>query len=329
MLRSLISSVFFTLLLTGACAHPAPPKDAPAVTPAPPETPVIVGDFWRVVKNPDLGVYTDQKAQPVDFAVWQAADGMWQLVSCVRHTKFPGGSRLLFRWETDQLTNPDWQERGIFMTSDDHPEHEQGTVQAPHVIRNGNEFLMYYNSAGAAFVMRSTDGKTFERVNTPDGQVRHFSMGRDVMVFDNRARDKKLYAYYTAITPPLYPTRNNHTIGVRLATDFVGPWSEPIDIGVNTADNNDPKEFPYNFINAESPFVLFRKGYYYRWEQMKVFASRDPLTWANPEVTTMTAEHPRAFYAPEVVEDNGTYYVAGYKYRDALQGIYMARFDWR
>ncbi len=46
--------------------------------------PQIDGD-WRVVaRQPDLGPYTTPKQQPVDFAVWQAADGTWQLWSCIR-----------------------------------------------------------------------------------------------------------------------------------------------------------------------------------------------------------------------------------------------------
>lgn len=46
--------------------------------------PRIDGNFWKIAGEPDLGVYTSSKQQPVDFAIWQAADGTWQLWSCIR-----------------------------------------------------------------------------------------------------------------------------------------------------------------------------------------------------------------------------------------------------
>ena len=49
--------------------------------------PEIEGDFWQVAGDPDLGKYTTAKQQPVDFGIWQAADGTWQLWSCIRATQ--------------------------------------------------------------------------------------------------------------------------------------------------------------------------------------------------------------------------------------------------
>lgn len=318
----------------------SPAGDGAASSPAPatPEVPSIEGVPWRIVRRPELGPYVSRRAEPVDFAIWQASDGTWQLVACVRGTTYPGATRLFYRWQASTLEETDWQEQGVFLTSDADPGYREGLMQAPHVVRDGARFLMYFNSDGA-HVLESRDGKVFTPVRALDGGLRHFEMGRDVMVFDNRVRDGKVYAYYTAITPPLYPTRQSHTIGVRTAPGLLGPWSEQIDLGVNTADNPDPAEAPYNFINAESPFVLYRNGWYYRWEQLKVFASRDPLRWSGPEITTLAIRgagtdpaspaHPRALYAPELVEHQGRHYVAGYKYREAWQGIYMARVAWR
>lgn len=296
---------------------------------ATPEVPTVVSDFWRVARNPDIGKYSNEKAQPVDFSIWQATDGTWQLVSCVRYTNYPGGTRLLYRWESPSLTAPEWEEKGIFLTSEDGPDYAHGTLQAPHVIRDGARYLMYFNSGGSAFVHESRDGKNFTPVPAPDGGTRHFPMGRDVMIFDNRERDGKVYAYYTAITPPAHPTRQNHTVGVRIAPSLMGPWGEEIDVGVNTPDTTNPEMTRLNFLNAESPFVYFRNGFYYRWEQMKVFASRDPLQWPSPEVTTMGGGDPREFYAPEIIKHDEEYYIAGYRYGAGRAGIYMARFTWR
>jgi hypothetical protein len=51
--------------------------------------PQIDGDFWQVAGDPDLGKYTTPKQQPVDFGIWQAVDGTWQLWSCIRGTAAP------------------------------------------------------------------------------------------------------------------------------------------------------------------------------------------------------------------------------------------------
>ena len=37
---------------------------------------------------------TGEKQQPVDFAIWQASDGTWQVWSCIRQTKCGGKTRL-------------------------------------------------------------------------------------------------------------------------------------------------------------------------------------------------------------------------------------------
>ena len=41
----------------------------------------------------------------MDFAVWQAKDGTWQLWSCIRQTKCGGKTRLFYRWEGKALTD--------------------------------------------------------------------------------------------------------------------------------------------------------------------------------------------------------------------------------
>lgn len=71
--------------------------------PAEPAVPRIVGDWWHVVTLPKLEKYDKPGIQAVDFTIYQAADRTWQLVSCLRHTGFPGKTRLLYRWETKNL----------------------------------------------------------------------------------------------------------------------------------------------------------------------------------------------------------------------------------
>lgn len=272
-----------------------------------------------------MGRWSDPGAQPVDFTIWQAADGTWQLVACVRGTRYPGRGRLFFRWEALALTDVDWTPMGTFMTSDDHEAHRQGQLQAPHVVRDRGRYFMIYSSDGAAFLLSSDDGKAFARETAHDGNPRLFEMNRDVMLFDNRARDGLWYAYYTWIAPSRHPERSDHTVGVRTARTLRGPWSEVVNVGVRTPS---AAEQPYDFLHAESPFVLFRDGYYYRWERMNVFASTDPIRWSSPALTTMMDLSVPALFAPEVIEHDGNSYLAGYRYDEEVRGIFIAPFTW-
>ena len=75
--------------------------------------PQLDGAWWTVAGDPDLGTLSSPRQQPVDFAVWQAADGTWQLWSCIRHTRCGGNTRLFYRWEGKKLTDANWRPMGI------------------------------------------------------------------------------------------------------------------------------------------------------------------------------------------------------------------------
>ena len=106
MKRSINSGLHFAIaivLLTFSTYLPA----------AEPLLPTIDGDWWQVAGDPHLGDYTSPKQQPVDFGIWQAADGTWQLWSCIRHTNCGGATRLFHGWEGHQITDRDWTPKGI------------------------------------------------------------------------------------------------------------------------------------------------------------------------------------------------------------------------
>lgn len=90
--------------------------------------------------NPDLGGYTRAEQQPVDFAVWQAADGTWQLWSCIRHTGCGGETRLFHRWKGQRLTNSNWKPMGIAMEARPNLGETAGGLQAPHVVRHNGQY---------------------------------------------------------------------------------------------------------------------------------------------------------------------------------------------
>jgi len=68
--------------------------------------PQIDGPWWQVAGNPMDHKYATQKQEAVDFAVWQAADGTWQLWSCIRATTAggkDGKTRFFYSWEGDTM----------------------------------------------------------------------------------------------------------------------------------------------------------------------------------------------------------------------------------
>ena len=77
--------------------------------------PQIDGEWWQVASNPDLGEFTTEKQEPVDFSIWQARDGTWPIWSCIRYTDCGGHTRLLYGWEGAKITQPHWEPKGIAM----------------------------------------------------------------------------------------------------------------------------------------------------------------------------------------------------------------------
>ena len=160
--------------------------------------PQIEGDWWQVAGSPDLGKYTTEGQQPVDFAVWQAADGTWQLWSCIRATSYPGATRLFYRWQGGRLTDGHWKPMGIAMTSDTSLGEMEGYLQAPYVMRYHGEFLMFYGDGNQIALAKSKDGKVFERRPMPDGKVGMFTDGVGTRDPDVIRIEGVFYLYYSA-----------------------------------------------------------------------------------------------------------------------------------
>jgi hypothetical protein len=290
-----------------------------------PVKPGIAGEWWRLVAPPKLEQYDRPGIEAVDFTIYQAADGMWQLVSCLRHTAFPGETRLFYRWESPNLTDTNWAPRGIFWTTKAELHQAEGRLQAPYCVRELGRYHMFHNSNGA-FCLVSDDGKNFTQHKDVTGAWKFFDMPRDVMIFDNRSRDGLWYAFYTDIVAGKYPDRQDHTVSFRTAKDLNGPWSaDQTDVGVVTPGKPGNR---WNFVNAESPFIVYRDGWYYRFEQMNVLASRDVQKWDVPILTCLTGTDAWGFIAPEIIEHHGDQYIAAYKYNEQRNGIYMARLVW-
>jgi hypothetical protein len=283
--------------------------------------PQITGDFWQVAGDPDLGKLTTAKQQPVDFGIWQAADGTWQLWSCIRSTATPGKTRLFYRWEGKNLTNKDWTPMGIAMMADPNFGETVGGLQAPFVIKEGSVYYMFYGDWEHISLATSVDGKTFARQLLPNGKSGMFGEAtgtntRDPMVIKI---GELYYCYYTA-----YPDRKGIDY-VRTSKDKIH-WSEPKAVAFGGSQGNGP-------YSAECPFVYFHKasGYYYLLRnqfygekaQFAVYRSKDPLDFGKDNDQYMVETMPYA--APEIIESNGQLYMA--VLLPSLKGIQIAKMN--
>mgnify|MGYP000244703392 CR=1 FL=1 len=284
--------------------------------------PRVEGQWWTIATSPDLGPLTAPGQQPVDFALWQAADGAWQLWSCIRHTKAPGKSRLFHRWEGAQLTDRDWAPKGIAMQAEPTLGETPGGLQAPHVFRDGARYLMAYGDWEHICLAESADGKSFARIVRPDGTTGMFTEGpgnntRDPMVL---RIGERWHCYYTA-----YPDRKG-AVYCRTSPDLKH-WSASRVVAFGGRAGTDPFSAECPFVVELSPgsFYLFRTQRYGAKAQTSVYHSRDPLDFG----VDNDAEHfltTLPIAAPELVHHEGRWYIAALL--PSLKGIQLARLAW-
>src|SRR5579871_1907410 len=165
-----------------------------------PLVPQIEGEWRQIAGQPDLGELTTENQQPVDFTVWQAADGSWQLWSCIRHTGEVGHTRLFHCWEGASLADADWTPMGIAMRADPTLGESPGGLQAPHVFKDGDAFVMFYGDWKHICMATSRDGKQFSRVTDFDGKTGLFGEDSDANTRDPMVLriGAQWHCYYTA-----------------------------------------------------------------------------------------------------------------------------------
>ena len=281
--------------------------------------PQIDGDWWQVAGDPDLGKYTRPRQQPVDFGVWQAADGTWQLWSCIRATAAPGKTRLFYRWQGNKLTDRDWTPMGIAMEADPNFGETEGGLQAPYVMRYRGEYLMFYGDFEHICLARGMDGKTFARQLGPDGKSGMFSEGlgdntRDPMVL--RIGDL-FYLYYTA-----YPNRMGADY-VRTSPDL-RTWSPSKKVAAGGAAGTNPYSAECPFVyrhQASGVYYLFRTQRYGENSQTSIYRSKDPADFGVDNDKYLVGTIP--FAAPEIIDHEGQTYIAALL--PSLKGIQVAR----
>jgi len=297
--------------------------------------PQIAGPWWPVAGNPMDHPYATDRQEPVDFAVWQAADGSWQLWSCLRGTTAGGAggkTRFFYRWEGQRLTNPNWRPMGIAMEADPTLGETPGGLQAPHVVKVGDTWHLFYGDWVHICHATSKDGKTFTRVVQPSGQTGMFSEGpevntRDIMLLPHEGT---WYAYYTC-----HP--NNQGMDcVRTTRDF-GTWTNSTVVAFGGQATTGPwsAECPH-VVKQDNGFYLFRTQNYGSPEKgdirkrgpakTSVYFSADPTIFGiNQDPRYFLCALPVA--APEILLHEGQYYLAALN-EGALDGIRLARLKW-
>lgn len=320
MIKSSAGILLSVLAFAGSTLWAAEDAESPMIVPE------ISGPWRQVAGDPDLGEWTSPDQQPVDFAVWQAADGTWQLWSCIRKTKCGGSTRLFFRWEGNQLTDADWEPRGIAMVADPALGETLGGLQAPHVIKHDGIYYMFYGDWCNICLATSTDGKEFTRYRNPEGHPQLFSEDTDPEDWTN-TRDAMVlkvgdtwYCYYTA-----FPKRKG-AVYCRTSKDLQ-TWSTSVIVSAAGSSGD-------NAYSSECPHVVYHEpsAYYYLWRtqrygqnaQTSVYRSKDPLDFAPGTDNCLVSRMPVA--APEIIQVGDRWYMAALL--PSLKGIQIAPMRW-
>ena len=291
--------------------------------------PEIDGEWWQVAGNPDLGHLNTLEQQPVDFGIWQAADGSWQIWSCIRKTREDGNTRLFYRWESENLEDRNWKPMGIAMRADTTLGESPGGLQAPYVIKQNDRYLMFYGDWNNICLAESKDGKTFTRV-VRDGSPRLFGDKKETNTRDPMLiySDDLWYCYYTA-----HPD-NDGAIYVRTSSDFFN-WSESQRVCYGGSPGKGAlwyAECPHVVEYTEGNFYLFRTYSYGNFQsgellstpKTNIYHSRDPSDFGID--TDQHLIHTLEIAAPEIIHKGDKWYVAALN--EDLQGIRIARLKW-
>ena len=216
--------------------------------------PTIDGPWWNITHNPDLGKYTSAKQEPVDFGIWQAKDGTWQLWSCIRGTKAAGHTRLFYGWETKNIQDTSWTPKGIVMEADTLAGEAQGGLQAPYVLKEANTYYMFYGDWNNICLAKSTDGKQFERVIDKNNSPALFSgpmhNTRDPMVLKI---GNTFYCYYSAHiekNDPDIPIKS--AVFCKTSTDLK-IWGKPVNV---SSGGSAAVQTVWYGGDSECPFVI-------------------------------------------------------------------------
>ena len=327
-----------------------------------PLRPVLDGPSWIIGPNPDLtGLLPDPPpgAPPhecVDHCVYPTDDGKWHLWGCIRGTSV---GRILYHWEGDSLTLPNWTPTGEIIRVDraagesvlDRDGREW--IQSPYVVRHAGRYFLFYGGhstgidahgspvprgdprmEGQICLMTSPDGRAWTRHRNASLRGTGFSRlftapgeTRDPCVLNV---DGLWHLYYAGYHDG---DRNEAGVYLRTSQDLIH-WSDWRLV-------HQDKSFGGGPWNTECPCVVERGGAYYLFRtehyatrKTHVFRSLDPADFGTGRPGSNARDHyvcdiPVA--APEIITDpadgatGGAYITSNH---DLLGGTRLFRLRW-
>lgn len=304
--------------------------------------PVLDGDWWQIATTPDLGKYNTDSQQPVDFGIWKAADGTWQLWSCIRNSNFEPGTplsdeysttRFLYGWEGKSLFSKDWEPKGIKWTAELSLGETPGGMQAPYVYKEDGVYYLFYGDWRRICLAKSYDGKNFERVLGGNGQPdlfaeyghwdgTFFSQARDPMVIK---RGNTYYCYYTSHVEEPY---NDGAAFARTSVNMKD-WSESVMISYTDTYKGSDAMFSDEcpqvvYLPEHKLYYLFVTQRYGEDSHTTVYASPNPLYFGVDDTSRKVCTLPVA--APEIIYEDGQYYIAALN--PGLDGVRVIKLKW-
>jgi hypothetical protein len=305
----------------------------PAVNPIKEKNPlpVVDGKWWDIAGVPDLGKFNKPGQEPVDFCIWQAADGTWQLWSCIRNTAYGGHGRVFYGWEGKTLTDTDWTPVGVTLAANPELGESEGGLQAPFVLKEGDIYYLFYGDWDRICLAKSQDGKHFERVLNEKGSPALFQgpyrNTRDAMALKSNGL---FFCYYTGHTSDPPAGQDSCAVFCRISTDL-HQWSEPAIVcsGGSPADGiawyGADSECPF-VVNYNQSFYLFRNQLYGVGGLNTQYVSDNPLLFGVGNDDSRLIRQMNVS-APEIIEYKGEYYMAALK--PDLNGVRIAKLKWK
>ncbi len=290
--------------------------------------PEIDGSEWFITDGYELTtgigdfIWTNSTL-PIDFSIWQANDGTWQLEGCVRKFYHPSddsdGWRVFYRWEGTSLTNDfAWEPQGIVMTGRVEYGESAKTMQAPHVLKcDDGKFRKFYGVGDTISLAESDDGINFSRVINTNGESRLFPSPTGFPVSYRGARDPCVmkdgdtyYCYYAVSAP--YDSSDAGGFLCQTSTNLVD-WTDPVLVSTGGIAGSSP-------VPAECPHIIKRHGLYYLFRSgtdsdTYIYCSDDPLDFGVDDDKYYTGVNGLSMFGEkidvaEIIHSDGQDYMA-------------------
>ena len=249
------------------------------------------------------------------------------------HPGSPHTTRILFGWEGKSLTDTDWKPQGIKWVADPSLGETPGGMQAPHVIKEGQTFHLFYGDWRRICLAQGTDGKNFNRVLGGDGQPDLFTEHPQAEWTTNTARDpmvlKRGNTYYCYYTSHLGDPVNEGWTFCRSSTNLRN-WTESVIVANTPAYKSNSAKFSDEcphviYLPEHQLYYLFVTQLYGMDSQTTVYASPTPLYFGINDESRVVCKLPLA--APEIIQFNDQYLIA--TTTPELDGIRMARLKFK